>query len=58
MDRYIVTTSFYISAESDEMAIELAGGLAKFQQDLNDDSCELNRVEKANFGTKPKQIYP
>ena len=58
MDRYIVTTSFYILAEGDEKAIELAKGLAKFQNDLNDDICEVEMVKKANFGVRPERIYP
>lgn len=56
--RYAVTTSFYITATSEEGALKIAREMAKEQDLFNDDGCTVDEIREADFGkTDRKVIY-
>ncbi|MES2395626.1 MAG: hypothetical protein V4549_06470 [Bacteroidota bacterium] len=57
--RYAVTMSFYINAESEDVAIYKARTMAARQDTKNDDGCSVDEVREAVFGQiERKVIYP
>ena len=53
MDRYVITTSYYIYADSDKKAKSLAGYISDKQRKMYDNRCEVTELRRCDFGRLP-----
>ena len=56
MDRYLITTSYYIYADSDKKAKSLAKYISEKQRRDYDNRCEVTDLRSCDFGRLPSDI--
>lgn len=56
MDRYLITTSYYIYADSDKKAKSLANYISEKQRRDYDNRCEVTDLRRCDFGRLPSDI--